>query len=286
MARPVARRARLAGLVRLIHPFPSLFDGAATVGFALLAGATPATAGRLGIAMVALQASIGALNDLVDARTDAGLKPGKPIPSGLVAPAAARGVVLGGAALGILLSLPSGPATVGVAVLVLVIGALYDLRFKGTPWSWVPFAVGIPLLPVFAWLGATGCLPAAFAGLVPAAALAGAALAIANALPDVERDRAAGVSSVATRLGLRRAWAVQTLLHAAAVGLAVAGLISTAALERGLPPVAAGAAVVAAGVALGASGRPGWRERGWELQAVGVGLLGASWLAAVVLDRA
>ena len=31
---------------------------------------------------------------------------------------------------------------------------------KGTAWSWLPFAVGIPLLPVYGWLGAAGALPA------------------------------------------------------------------------------------------------------------------------------
>jgi 4-hydroxybenzoate polyprenyltransferase len=277
---------RLAGLARLTHPFPSLLNGAVTTAFALLAGATPATAGRLGIAMVSLQAAIGALNDLVDAPRDAGLKPGKPIPAGLVSPVTARLVVVGGAALGIGLSLPSGPATMAVALLILIVGGLYDLRFKGTPWSWLPFALGIPLLPVYAWMGATGRLPAAFAILVPAAALAGAGLAIANALADVERDRAAGTRSVATRLGPRLAWTVHAALHAAVVGLAVGGLAGFGGTWQGLTPVAAGAAVVAAGVALSASGRPSLRERGWELEAVGIGILGASWLAAVVLDHA
>jgi geranylgeranylglycerol-phosphate geranylgeranyltransferase len=257
-----------------------------TAAFAVLAGATPATAGRLGIAMVSLQAAIGALNDLVDAPTDAGLKPGKPIPAGLVAPVTARLVVVGAASLGIGLSLPSGPATTAVAVLVLVIGGLYDLRFKGTPWSWLPFAAGIPLLPVYAWLGAAGRVPIAFAILVPAAALAGAALAIANALADVERDRAAGVRSVATSLGPRRAWTVHAVLHAVVLSLALAGLGWLGDIGRGLTPVVAGAAVVAAGVALSASGHAGRRERAWELEAVGIGVLGASWLAAAVLAHA
>lgn len=229
--------------------------------------------------MVCLQAAIGALNDIVDAPRDAGLKPGKPIPAGLVAPATARLVVVGGAALGIGLSLPSGPATVTVAILVLIIGGLYDLRFKGTPWSWLPFAIGIPLLPVYAWLGAAGPLPLAFAILVPAAALAGAALAIANALADVERDRTAGVRSVATGLGPRRAWAVHAALHAAVVGLALTGLAWLGDLGAGLIPVLGGAAVVAVGVALSASQQARWRERAWELEAVGVGLVGAAWIA-------
>ena len=236
--------------------------------------------------MVSLQAAIGALNDLVDAPRDAGLKPGKPIPAGLVSPATARLVVLAGAALGIGLSLPSGPATTAVAVLVLIVGGLYDLRFKGTPWSWLPFAVGIPLLPVYAWLGVAGWLPVPFAILVPAAGLAGAALAIANALADVDRDRAAGVRSVATSLGPRRAWAVHALLHAAVLGLTVVGLAWLGDVGRGLIPVAAAGAVVLAGIALGASGRASWRERAWELEAVGIGLLGTSWVAAVVLDHA
>jgi 4-hydroxybenzoate polyprenyltransferase len=247
----------------------------------MLAGGTPATAGRLGIAMVSLQAAIGALNDIVDAPHDAGLKPGKPIPAGLVSAGTARLVAIGGAVLGIALSIPSGPATAAVAIGILAVGGLYDVRFKGTPWSWLPFAAGIPLLPVFAWLGAAGRLPASFAILVPAAALAGAALAIANALADVERDRAAGVASVATSLGPRRAWALHAVLHAAVVVLALVGLGWLGDLGRGLIPILAAAAVVAAGIALGARGRAGWRERAWELEAVGVGLTGVAWIATV-----
>jgi 4-hydroxybenzoate polyprenyltransferase len=260
-----------------------------TAAIALLAGATPTVAGRLGIAMVSLQAAIGALNDIVDAPRDAGLKPGKPIPAGLVSPASARLVVLGGAALGIGLSLPSGPRAVAVAMAVLIVGGLYDLRFKGTPWSWLPFAVGIPLLPVFAWLGAAGRLPAAFAILVPAAGLAGAALAIANSLADVERDRASRVRSVATRLGQRRAWAVHALLHAAVVGLAAAGLVWLGASRpplMGVVGLSVGGLLLAAGLSLSAGPDPRRRERGWELEAVGIGILGASWLAAVVLGHA
>ena len=91
-----------------------------------------------------------------------------------------------------------------LAVVVLGIGLAYDLFAKGTAASWVPFAVGIPILPVYGWLGATGSLPDLFRLLVPVAAVAGAALAIGNALVDVERDRAAGDRSVALVLGRGR----------------------------------------------------------------------------------
>jgi 4-hydroxybenzoate polyprenyltransferase len=239
--------------------------------------------------MIALQAAIGALNDVVDVPLDAGRKPGKPIPRGLVSPEAARLVAVGGAVLGIGLSLPSGPPATAVALLILLVGGLYDLRFKGTPWSWLPFAVGIPLLPVYAWLGAAGTLPQPFAFLVPAAGLAGAGLAIANSLPDQERDRAGGSSSVADRLGRSAAWRLHAVLHAGVLAMAFLGLawLGPTALP---PPVVAGMAIggllLGAGLALTASPSPRRRERGWELEAVSIGLLGTSWLAAVVLAPA
>ena len=187
--------SRPAGFVRLVHPFPSLLDGLATLGIALLAGAPAGVAVRLAIAMVCLQAAIGAANDLIDAPRDQGRKPGKPIPSGLVAPFEARAVAIVAAMAGLVLGLPSGLPTTAVAALILAIGLLYDLRLRGTAWSWLPFALGIPLLPVFAWLGGTARLPGLFGILLLAGFVAGAALAIANALVDVERDRSAGSSS-------------------------------------------------------------------------------------------
>ncbi|MDO8485316.1 MAG: UbiA family prenyltransferase [Candidatus Limnocylindrales bacterium] len=246
---------------------------------ALIAGADQATAARLGVAMVALQASIGALNDLVDAPTDASRKPGKPIPTGLVSVGVARAVVAIGAALGLLLAAPSGPVVVALAVAGLGIGYGYDLRAKGTPWSWLPFALGIPLLPVFGWFGAAGRLPSAFALLVPAAMAAGAALAIANARADLERDAAAGLESVAIRLGSDRAWVVQAALLAVVV-LVVLGSLWL----RGAPPLAVVGTVsatllIAGGLVLGRRGAPDRRQQAWEIEAVGVALLAVAWLA-------
>lgn len=239
--------------------------------------------------MVGLQAAIGALNDAVDAPLDAGLKPGKPIPRGLVSPAAARLIAVAGAAVGLGLTLPSGPPATAVALLILVVGGLYDLRFKGTSWSWLPFAVGIPLLPVYAWLGTSTALPPAFAVLLPAAALAGAGLAIANSLPDQERDRAGGSSSVADRLGRGAAWRLHAVLHAGVLALALAGMAWLGPAEPSplaVVGMAIGGLLLGAGLALTASPSPVRRERGWELEAVAIGLLGTFWVAAVVLNRA
>jgi 4-hydroxybenzoate polyprenyltransferase len=271
--------ARIAGLVRLTHPFPCVLDGLVVGVVALLAGADPGTALRLGVAMTALQASIGGLNDIVDAPRDRG-KPAKPIPAGLVTNRSAWIVVIAAAGLGVGLSVPSGVGTLGLAVIVLAIGYGYDVLLKGTVWSWVPFAVGIPLLPVYGWLGTTGGLPDSFAILLPAAVIAGAALAIANARADAERDAAAGIESAATRLGLERSWLVNAGLLALVVVLAVATLIGGSPSAVVALAALCAAAVIGLGVIVGRSTDSGRRERAWELEAVGVGLLAAAWLAA------
>ena len=232
--------------------------------------------------MTALQAVIGIVNDLADAPADRVAKPAKPIPSGLVSPGLAQ--VVGGIsiAVGIGLSALSGWGTVAIAAAGLAIGVAYDLRLKGTAWSWLPFALGIPLLPTYAWYGATGSLPPEFAVLVPAAVAAGAALAIGNARADLERDRASGVASIATALGPDRAWAVETAILA---GVGVVAIASAAAAGGSIGRVAIVglAALIPIGAALGSRRlSPGGRERAWEAEAVGVAALGVAWLWVAV----
>jgi 4-hydroxybenzoate polyprenyltransferase len=278
---PAASPTALAGLIRLVHPFPILLDGIACGAVALLARGDGGTALRLGISMLLLQASIGALNDLIDAPIDAGRKPGKPIPVGLVTPALARAVAVASGVCGLILAAISGPGLLALAGVVLVIGYGYDLVAKGTAWSWLPFAVGIPLLPVFGWYGAAGGLPGFFAVLVPAAMLAGSALAIANATADMQRDQAAGVGSVAIRLGRWRAWAIGAALQVA-VGLVALGFLWS--VNAGPPAIGLAAlswALVLAGAGLGRASSPRALERAWEVQAIGVAALAIAWLWGV-----
>lgn len=233
--------------------------------------------------MVALQASIGIVNDIVDAPRDGGRVPPKPIPAGLVGrrPALALAGVM--VAVGLGLSAVSGPALVAIAIAVLAIGYGYDLALKGTAWSWSPFAVGIPLLPVFGWIGTTGALPPESGVIVVAAMVGGAGLAIANARADVEQDASTGTVSVATALGLRRSWWLSTGLLAGVAGLALWLLTDPPPTPSTLGAVLVawlGAAVLALGAAVGRRGSPRRREVAWECQAVGLGLLAAGYLAA------
>jgi 4-hydroxybenzoate polyprenyltransferase len=230
--------------------------------------------------MTALQASIGALNDVHDAPDDAGHKPGKPIPAGLVSVPAAWAIVVMGAALGIGLGTLVDVRLGALAVVVLLIGYGYDLVAKGTAWSWLPFALGIPLLPVYGWLGATGVFPPFFIALVPMTMLAGAALAIANARADLERDVAAGTVSVATRLGIEGSWRLHVALWFLVL---IVGLGSLAFRGVGLVqilPAVAAAGLIGTAVAWSRDGRPAARERAWQFEAAGGGLALLGWLAA------
>ena len=273
--------ARLGGLFRLVHPFPSLLDAAVTAAVAAIAGAGAALIALLAAAMLLVQLGIGAANDWADAGADETAQPGKPVPSGLVRRPIAARIAFGAAAAGLALAALVGPAPLAIAGAGLGAGLAYDLRLKGTRWSWVPYAVGIPLLPVFAWVGATGSLPAPFAALVPIAMLAGAALAVANALVDVERDRGAGTETVATSLGPARARRIGALLQGLVVGAGLGSAVAFGGDPAWVALAAAGSVIVLAGLAIGGGGRLAARRRAWEAQAVGAGVLAGGWIGAL-----
>lgn len=288
--RPAFDAARLVAAVRLVHPFPSLLDGAIVALIALVAGGDLPTAIVLGASMICLQFAIGTVNDIVDAPFDEGIRLGKPIPDGVVSPGRARLVAVVAAAIGLALALTGGPMLVLIAIVGLGIGLGYDLWAKGTTLSWLPFAIGIPLLPVYGWYGATGEIPGLFLVLVPAAANAGTALAISNAIVDMERDEEAGNRSVALALGPGRAsgvvLALQLVVAVLAVGTtAVLGAPTgwvLAVLASSLVPL--GGAVL--GIAAAAREGTGYRELAWEVQAVGTGLLSVAWLCALSASQA
>jgi 4-hydroxybenzoate polyprenyltransferase len=232
--------------------------------------------------MLALQFSIGALNDLVDAGADTSRKPGKPIPRGAVRFGEAAAIVIAAAIVGLALSAASGLATLGAAVAGLACGYAYDLRLSRTPWSWLPLAVGLPILPIHAWLGAAGAVPAGLLGLVPLGVLAGASLSLGNGLVDAERDQASGRRSAVVLAGRDRAWTAHAVGLLGVLGLVwmlgpgPPGLEAAWSLAAG-----AGSLLVLGGVGLTRGTRPAVRERGWELEAVGVALVGAAWIAGL-----
>jgi 4-hydroxybenzoate polyprenyltransferase len=276
--------SRLAGLLRVAHPFPSTLDAIVTGVLASVAGGSPGVVVRLALAMLVIQSGIGALNDAVDAPLDAGAKPSKPIPAGLVsrADATLASWVLAGA--GLALAASVSPAAFVLGLAGGSVGFAYDLRLKGTAWSWLPFAAGIPILPLFAWVGAVGTVPLPVIVLALIAVPAGAAIAVANALPDLERDELVGVRSVATMLGRTRSVRVVATLQA------VVGLIAVVSFGSLDAPAIVGPGMVGVGLAclglwagatIGSRPDVRSRQRAWEVQAIATGALAATWVGGL-----
>lgn len=202
-------------LLRACHPVPC----AAVTIFATVLGAkagnSTATCVLLAVAVLLGQLSIGWSNDRVDAARDrAAGRSAKP----LAHDAAARriveraiAVVLAGT---VAFSLALGWRAGLVHLLAVGCGWLYNLVFKSTWLSWLPYAVAFGALPAIATFArADHQAPAPWA--VGAAALLGVAAHITNTLPDLQADRATGIEGLPHRIGARIA-----LLLAAATLLA------------------------------------------------------------------
>jgi 4-hydroxybenzoate polyprenyltransferase len=273
---------RVLGALRVVHPFPSLLNAILVFGLALVAGGSPLAGAGLALGMLGIQFSIGAANDVFDEALDAASKPGKPIPSGLVSRRTASVVALVAGGGGLLVAAAFGTAVLAMAAVMLGAGLAYDVALKRGPWGWTAFAVAFPILPVYAWYGATMDLPPRWEALLAVAALSGPALQLSNGLVDLERDLLAGVTGLPGRLGRRRSLLLMALLVATIHGVAWLTLWVDHRLESAtVALLAAASALAAGGLVLSATLRSEWREWGWRAQAAAICLLALGWLAAV-----
>jgi 4-hydroxybenzoate polyprenyltransferase len=237
------------GWVQACHPFP-LFAVVSLTGLIGVASAgEDLDAGRLArvlLAMLLAQLVIGWTNDYADRGLDATFQPWKPIPSGLVesrlAPFAAGAAGL--AALGVSAGLGWAPA-VCVAI-GMGAGLAYNFALKAGPLSWLPFVVAFAVLPPYVWTG-LDVWEGAFLALYPVALPLTVAAHLANALPDVETDRAAGRAGFVVQLG--RAYTLRVLI-AALVVPAVLAVSSVLFVDHGASALTATLSVYAALVAL------------------------------------
>jgi len=186
----------------LLHPLPSLATVGAAIGFALLFGLRPADPRlwTLGLTMLLAQFSISALNDWADSDRDERAGRVRPLPLGLLARSQALGVAIGCAALAMVFAAGLGRASVVLVTLGIAAGWLYDVGLKVTPLSFLPFAVAFPLLPL--WAATVGGRPVGSLGwLLVAGPPLATAIHLGDAVPDRERDAAAGARTLAVALG-------------------------------------------------------------------------------------
>lgn len=242
-------------LIRAAHLEP-------TLAVTALATALAASAGRdaWGSALVAAtvltgQLSIGWSNDLIDLQRDAAAqRTDKPLAQGEIAPrtvATACGVAT---LVCIPLSFAHGWRAGAVHLLVVAGGWAYNLGFKRTILSWLPYATSFGLLGAFIPLGLPGHPPPQ-AWVVAAGSLLGVGAHFLNVVPDMDDDLAAGVRGLPHRLGRRRAQVAGAAL------LAAAALVITLGPEGEVPwwanvglVVALTLAVLAAVLGVGSAG--------------------------------
>jgi len=279
--RPGSPTFALIGLARVVHPFPSSLDAIAAAGIALVAGGSPEIAVRLALGMLGCQFAIGAANDFADADADSVGNPHKPIPEGRLSLGAVAGIALVTAAWGVTVVATVSWAVLIVAGLGLADGLLYDLRLKATPLAWAPFAAGVGLLPLYAWVGVRGSVPPALLGIAAAAALAGAALALANSYADLDRDVVSSVKSVAVFLGAKWTLRVNAMLHAIVQVIAAATILATGPRPEWVLAEVTGCVLVWLGWSLTVLKDVCVRGLVWQVQAVGIAVLGIGWLAGL-----
>ena len=270
---------------RLLHPFPSVLNAVVVGVLACIAvRGWPGTARILWLmaTMLCIQFAIGALNDWADRRLDAAMKPWKPIPSGLVAPATALMVAGGLASAGALLAAAGGPAAWMLAMAGLMAGIAYDLGLKRTPFSALTYAVALPLVPLWVW-SALGRAGTALVAILPVGMLLGFSLQLLNALPDAAGDTTGGVRGTLQWLGVARGRKAAWLCF----GLALLAALALAPLFhlRGLPfwPCWSAAVVLLVLAIVIYQRRPTPRslQVGWTILAPASGLLAAGWLASL-----
>ncbi|TAL44929.1 MAG: 1,4-dihydroxy-2-naphthoate prenyltransferase [Salinibacterium sp.] len=236
-------------MVLSTHPVPAAFVTVIAVVLGIGVGLEPWRVVVLGVAFLANQVSVGLSNDWIDADRDRAVgRTDKPVAQGLIAATTVRNAAFVTAGLAVLLTLPLGwAATVAHAVFI-VSAWSYNAVLKSTALSVAPYIVSFGLLPLIVTLSSQPpMLAAAWAPL--AGALLGVSAHFANVLPDLDEDRATGVSGLPHRLGVR------------ASGLVIAGAL-----------VGASALVV-----LGPAASPG------VAQFVGLGLSAAISIGCVVL---
>ena len=184
--------------------------------------------------MLLVQFSVSALNEWADADLDRRAGRRRPIPLGLVSPGTALGVAVVCAVGAFVLCVLSQLGT--IALLLVGVGTAcgwaYDLWLKGSPLSFLPFAIAFPLMPF--WIGLLAGRPVSslwilFLGGSPLAA----AIHLSDAIPDRDRDRAAGLNTLAV-------WLKTPGAEMAAAGLLLIGTLVSIVLtlERGQLPLA------------------------------------------------
>lgn len=197
--------SRVVGFVRATHAGPT---AAVTLVITLLAlGLGWRGFGLAGVFFAVLigQFSVGWSNDAFDAQFD--MRSGRTDKPTVAAGISAKALWIA-AGCSLVISCALSWAVAGLVggsfhVFALAMAWLYNTVLSRTWWSWLPYALAFGAVPAFLTYGLTGEAPQLWLPL--SFAIVGVSAHIANALPDVDTDRAAGVKGFVISLGVVRA---------------------------------------------------------------------------------
>jgi geranylgeranylglycerol-phosphate geranylgeranyltransferase len=274
----------LKSLILVVHPFPIIMVAVAgTTFYFLLADELRG----LDLAMIFgsilfISASIGSMNDYCDVDLDRHTKSNKPIVRGDILPKTVLMFSCLTAIFGAILSTFFGWKVLLVALVVLASGMAYDLQAKRTIFSWVPYAISISALPIWAFLAADKFTPVVLLTL-PLGTLISLAVNLANTLPDLSGDIQYGVKGLAHTLGLRRSINVICCSFGVVIGLLTLTPVALGSEPRRLFPgvILAAILLLVMIVDYAVIRSDASLKRGWCFSAVLAALLGGTWVASL-----
>lgn len=226
------QRGQAVSLLLTCHPLPAVAMTAALTVAAALSGRTGVECALVAATVFSGQLTIGWINDVVDAERDRRTgRQDKPVALGWIDPGTVNFATACVVLLVIPLSVANGTAA-GLAHLAFVLSAwLYNLYFKQTVLSWLPYAVSFGLLAAFLSYGGLGGglhgAPPTVAMTV-VAALLGVGIHFLNALPDLVEDNEMGLRHLPLRIALRIGATRLLWISAAFTGLMALALVVTA----------------------------------------------------------
>jgi 4-hydroxybenzoate polyprenyltransferase len=273
----------LKGWIAAAHPVPVALVIVLTGLVAVASADGKPDATKLTLVLLAMllsQLAIGWSNDYLDRETDALHQPWKPIPSGVVRATAMPPAIVAALVASLSCGFLLGAVPLGLLVAGTACGLVYNLWLKDTAFSGLPFVIALGLLPAFVWVSLDISRDEFLLLYIIGTPLALAAH-VANGIPDIEADEAAGRRGLAASLGRSKALLLVFGCLSASMIAALAGPDHVwQAAEFWLALLAAVCLSVAARIAYARDSRSGdvW---GFRLVALAGIVLSTGWLAAV-----
>jgi 4-hydroxybenzoate polyprenyltransferase len=199
--------SKVKAIIAMIHSMAVIIFSLLTGILVLLTPAenlNPLIVVSLVLAMAAIQASIGVFNDIFDWKLDKAYKPWRAIPAGAISP---RWAVVMASVL-LFLGLLIAAAISFPSMILLLLGAgtgiLYSARLKRTYFSWLPYVVDYPSLPVWVLVSLNRFDPCILIIYLLAGPFA-LAVHLCNQMRDFEQDEVMGMRGLVQHLGRERA---------------------------------------------------------------------------------